>query len=221
MNCEHAVDLIVDSLLDKVDDERRRELTAHIESCRSCAAEAERMGELWRGLGELNPPAAAPHAALELGRRLATARRQHRYAPLLRAAAGVVLVLLGGAGGYVIRGDGSPQGVPAPGVSTFLLLVRGEEPRGPVTGDRLVLEYQAWAASLADEGRLVGANKLTDEPGRWISAPAAGETRTRSDVSGYFLVSASGYDEALEIAESSPHIRYGGTFEIRQIDPVN
>lgn len=95
------------------------------------------------------------------------------------------------------------------------------EPVMRVTGDTLVQEYRAWAASLANEGRLVGANKLTDEPGRWISAFAAVETRTGSDVSGYFLVSASGYEEAMEIARSSPHIKYGGTFEIRQIDPVN
>jgi hypothetical protein len=105
--------------------------------------------------------------------------------------------------------------------STFLFLVRGEEPQAAVSGDTLVREYQAWASSLAQQGRLVGANKLMDEPGRWISAPTLGETRTRSDVSGYFLVSAAGYDEAVEIAGSSPHIRYGGTFEIRQVDPVN
>ena len=85
----------------------------------------------------------------------------------------------------------------------------------------MVGEYQAWAGSLARQGQLVGANKLKDEPGRWISAPTAGETRSRSDVSGYFLVSASGYDEAVEIAGSSPHIKYGGTFEIREVDPVN
>lgn len=221
MKCEHAVDLIVDSLLDELDDGERRELELHIQSCESCAAEAERMGALWKGLGELSVPPAAPHAAVVLGRRLATARRQYRYAPLLRAAAAVVLILLGGAGGYLLRGDGAPRSVPAIGASTFLLLVRGEEPQGPVTGDSLVREYQGWASSLAHQGRLMGANKLMDEPGRWISAPTAGETRTRSDVSGYFLVSASGYDEAVEIAGSSPHIRYGGTFEIREVEPVN
>jgi hypothetical protein len=178
------------------------------------------MGALWKGLGELSVPPAAPHAAVLLGSRLATARRQHRYVPLLRAAA-VVLILLGGAGGYLLRGDGAPRSVPVIEASTFLFLVRGEEPQGPVTGESLVREYQDWASSLARQGYLVGANKLMDEPGRWISASTAGETRTRSDVSGYFLVNASGYDEAVAIAGSSPHIRYGGTFEIREVDPVN
>jgi len=221
MKCEHAGNLIIDSLLDRLDDEARRDLAAHISSCESCADEAERMSTMWQGLAELRVPPAAPHAAFELGRRLATARRYHRFAPLLRAAAGIALIFLGGWGGYMLRETRPSPSVPMTGASTFLFLVRGEEPQAGVTGDSLVREYQAWAASLANEGRLVGANKLTDEPGRWISAFAAVETRTRSDVSGYFLVSASGYEEALEIARSSPHIKYGGTFEIRQIDPVN
>jgi hypothetical protein len=101
------------------------------------------------------------------------------------------------------------------------LLVRGEEPQGAAQGEVLVQEYRDWASSLAADGRLMGANKLTDEPGRWISGSPAGDPRTQSDVSGYFLVNASSYTEATEIAGSSPHIRYGGTFEIRQVDPVN
>ena len=177
------------------------------------------MGALWKGLGELSAPPAAPRAGIVFRRRLA-ATRQQRYAPLLRAAAAVALLLVGGAGGYLLRGPGLAP-VPTAGASTFLLLVRGEEPLAPVSGDTLVKEYGAWAASLAEQGRLVGANKLMDEPGRWISAPASRDTRARSDVSGYFLVSAAGYDEAVEIAGSSPHIRYGGTFEIREVDPLN
>jgi hypothetical protein len=214
MKCEHAIDLIIDSLLDALDEKQRNDLDVHVQSCKTCAAEAERIGALWRGLGQLGLSPAAGQAAGGPGRRMATARWNDRYGPFLRAAAGVALVLLGGAGGYLLRGDGSPPRLPTMGASTFLFLVRGEEPQGPVTG-------QAWAASLAREGHLVGANKLMDEPGRWISASAAGETRTRSDVSGYFVVSAAGYDEAIEIALASPHIKYGGTFEIRQVDPLN
>jgi hypothetical protein len=220
MKCEHAVDLIIDTLLDALDDGQRRDLAVHIQSCESCAAAAERMGALWEGLGELRLPPAAPDAGITFRHRLAATRWQQRYVPFLRAAAAVALLVIGGAGGYLLRGDG-PRSVPAMEGTTFLFLVRGEEPQAAVSGDTLVREYQAWASSLARQGHLVGANKLMDEPGRWISAPTSGETRMRSDVSGYFLVSAAGYDEAVEIAGSSPHIRYGGTFEIRQVDPVN
>ncbi len=37
------------------------------------------------------------------------------------------------------------------------------------------------------------------------------------NLSGYFLITASGQDEALEIAANCPHLEYGGTIEIRRI----
>jgi hypothetical protein len=207
MTCDHAVDLIVDSLLDRLDAEQRRELDAHLASCASCAAEAERMSEMWEGLGRLPAPEPASGAALELGRRLAAER------------AAIALLLLGAAGGYGLRGGG-PEAVTSSDATTFMLLVRGDERmQAPVSGDALVREYMDWASSLRERGRLVGANKLMDEPGRWVSTAAA-ETRLASDVSGYFLITAADYDEAIRIAEDSPHIRYGGTFEIRRVDPL-
>jgi hypothetical protein len=220
MKCENAVDLIVDSLMDSLDDGEQQALLAHLQACAACRAEAEKMKALWDGLGELRIPAARPQAAFEFGRRLSTARSRRRPAPSLQAAAAMALFVIGGAVGFLVGGGGSPPGAPSTDTS-FLLLVRGEEPQGAVQGEALVQEYQAWAASLANDGRLVGANKLTDEPGRWISGAGVGDQRTESDVSGYFVVNAASYGEAMEIAQSSPHIRYGGTFEIREIDPVN
>jgi hypothetical protein len=220
MKCDNAIDLIVDSLMDSLEEEQQKLLEEHLQSCESCAAEARKMNELWAGLGDLNLSRAAPQAPVEFGRRLATRPRRRPVAPLLQAAAAAALFLLGSTAGFLVRGEGAPSAVPSAGPTTFLFLVRGEEPQG-VPGSAVVQEYRDWAVSLASDGRLAGANKLTDEPGRWISGSPAGEIRTRSDVSGYFLVNASDYDEAIEIARASPHIGYGGTFEIRQVDVTN
>jgi hypothetical protein len=219
MKCEHAIDLIVDSLMDSLDEAQQRELSAHLQTCASCAAEADRMKEVWVGLGRLRVPAASPRAAFDLGRRLSTARSRRPAVPLLAAAA-VAFLMLGGVAGFLARGGASPAGGSSPEGSAFLLLVRGDDARQAVPGAALVAEYAAWADSLAGEGRLLGANKLTDEPGRWISGAPAGDPRTRSDVSGYFVVVAADYAEAVEIARTSPHIRYGGTFEIRQVETL-
>jgi len=135
----------------------------------------------------------------------------------VRAAAAVVLFLAGGLAGFVIRGGAPTAG--APDEPNFLLLVRGTEPDATVPVETLVQEYSAWAGELAAAGRLVAAEKLVDDSGRWISGSAV-ETRSQSDVSGYFVISASDYGQAMDIARNSPHVRYGGTFEIRRIDPL-
>ena len=37
---------------------------------------------------------------------------------------------------------------------------------------------------------------------------------------GFFLIAAKGSDEACRLAESWPHFKYGGSIEVRQIDPM-
>ena len=221
MKCDNAVDLIVDSLMDSLDEDQRQALSAHVQSCPSCAAEAARMKGIWQGLGELSVPAASPQAAFDFGRRVLAMRRRPRIAQPMLAAAAVGLLMIGGVSGFMIRGGETPPDPPSAQASAFLFLVRGEVSDETLRGEDLVAEYRSWAASLADQGRLLGSNKLMDEPGRWISGSAAGDSRTQSDVGGYFLVNAASYSEAVAIAGSSPHVRYGGTFEIRQIDPLN
>lgn len=224
MTCEEAAGLIVDALLDSLDDRRATELGSHLEGCRACAAEAEEMAALWDELGEL--PAAGPTAraglrsAVEMGHRIGSGTSRRVSTGALRKAASILLLLAGGVGGYVLRGGLPSAPAPGPGASTFLLLVRGEEPDARIESSVLTAEYGAWAATLAEDGRLVDANKLADEPGRWVSGASVPDERSRSDVQGYFLITAPDYAAAVELAAASPHIRYGGTFEIRQIEPT-
>lgn len=215
MNCETAIDLIIDSLMDTVDPEQRDRLDAHLRSCESCANEARAMGWAWEGLGRLASPEETP---AQVPRLLgpATTVRWAAARPWLRVAAAVALLLVGGAGGFWYRGAASSSPGP-PARTAFLLLVRGHQPEVRVPESTLVREYAAWASTLADQGLLLGAEKLTDDGGRRVSA-AAVETPAESDISGYFLISASDYAQAVEIARTSPHVRYGGTFEIRRID---
>ena len=37
---------------------------------------------------------------------------------------------------------------------------------------------------------------------------------------GYFVLQAESYDAAVDIARSCPHLTYGGSIELRRIDPV-
>ena len=106
---------------------------------------------------------------------------------------------------------------------SFLLLIRGEPDLATGSLEQIVSEYSAWADRLASDGSLLSAEKCKDEPGRWLRSPGRsgdGDQQTQSDIGGYFLIKASDYDAAEAIAVTSPYIKYGGTIELREIDPV-
>ena len=65
-------------------------------------------------------------------------------------------------------------------------------------------EYRGWARDLRAENVVIDGVKLKSAP---------------SPLSGYFMIRARDLDEAKRIAASCPHVRHGGTIEVREIDP--
>ncbi len=217
MKCENVQDLIADSLMDTLPAEEQRDLDSHIATCSVCAEELSKLTQLWSGLAELPAPPVPADSALRLGKHT-NPDRSSATTHLKKAAGLVGLLLL--SGGYGYQMGVRRTGPPANSEGTFIMLVRGEEQNLRASEETLMQEYSAWANSLAERGLFAGGEKLTDEPGRWVASATAGETRSSSDISGYFLITARNYDEAVAIANESPHIRYGGSFEIRQIDDL-
>jgi hypothetical protein len=87
---------------------------------------------------------------------------------------------------------------------------------------RVIDEYRDWAIAREAEGCLVGADKLSDEArimtkneGEIAIAQTLDDTRV---LGGYFTITAKNFDEAVEIAKSHPHLKYGGEVEIRPIE---
>lgn len=110
----------------------------------------------------------------------------------------------------------------------FMLLLH-HEPRNitalaPEEMQARIAEYTAWSQRLVAAGKFQGGQKLADDGGRNITAN--GETlsvtdgpysETKEVIGGYFMVEAAGYDEAVALCEGSPHLKYGGRIEVRQI----
>lgn len=95
----------------------------------------------------------------------------------------------------------------------------------PAQMQSVIKEYGAWAKKMGKEGKLAGGEKLTDEGGRVIKRK--GEKITVTDgpfaeakevMGGVFIIKARSYDEAVEIAKTSPHVKYGVSTHVRQID---
>jgi hypothetical protein len=181
---------------------------------------------------ELAPPPELEEQVVGALRRRGLLRHANRQpAPWLRAvAAGLALLI----SGLVIGRVTAPEGHEAPGHRFLLMLYQGA-PGVALEGEdeaQRVQEYGQWAAELAREGRLEIAEKLAST-GR-VVLPGQGdagdgghvivETRradpSDGEISGFFLIEAGSYDEAVRVAESSPHVRYGGRVAIREIDPT-
>ncbi len=98
----------------------------------------------------------------------------------------------------------------------------------PEQAAAITKEYVGWGDRLRAEGRLKAGEKLTFDAGR-VLRPKGGRVMTTDGpyaeskelLGGFFLIAAADYDEACRTAESCPHFKYGGSIEIRQIDPMN
>jgi len=82
-----------------------------------------------------------------------------------------------------------------------------------------VAEYIAWARSLEENGRTVTGEKL-DDPRRLVAPAAAGPIEGDPigvPVNGFFIVTADNLEEALGLARTCPHLKYGGVIEVRPV----
>lgn len=215
MKCENAIELVLDALFDSLDTESARRLDEHLLSCSSCSEEAAELRRLWNDLGRLRAPAAPKEAAVRFGRSLSTSKNALGR-PALAAAAAVLLLIAGAALGRLLPFPEATDsvGVMTPDARQFLLLIRGEEPERRAPEAQLVREYSEWAGELAAAGRLIAAEKLADDRGRWVRGSGA----SADVISGFFLITAEDYDAAESIARASPHVGYGGIIEVRVVD---
>lgn len=129
----------------------------------------------------------------------------------LTAAAAVAVFAVG-----LTVGRAMPRPAPAPDVPRFLLLLHGgPDGLGAAEEARVAAEYGAWAVGLRESGRFVSGERLGDG-----SAVVPAGREEVDGVRGFFLISASSFDEAVQVARSCPHARRGGRIVVRPIDPT-
>jgi hypothetical protein len=97
----------------------------------------------------------------------------------------------------------------------------------PAEIQKVIEKYIAWGKRLRQAGIITESAKLMDDPGRVIRGRGA-EMRvtdgpyseTKEVLGGYYTIVADSYQHAAERAVDCPHLEYGGTIEVRQVDEL-
>ena len=115
-------------------------------------------------------------------------------------------------------------------MAQFILLLhdRGDfAAMSPEEIQSIIQEYGAWSQGMAEAGKLVGGQKLTDGEGRelrgWeedFSVTDGPLAEAKEVIGGLFHINADDYDDAVSLSKSCPHLKYGGRIELRQVDHV-
>jgi hypothetical protein len=140
----------------------------------------------------------------------------------IAVAAALVLMALGVV--LVARWLSVPQTSPQ---AEFMLVLRSAPRESRATSSdevmKRVKEYSNWARAMREKGMMVGGEKLKDEArvltvtdGRVSVVESQG--LPDNPIAGYFLIHAQDFREATVIAQDCPHLRYGGTIEVRRIE---
>jgi hypothetical protein len=116
-------------------------------------------------------------------------------------------------------------------MASFMLIARdGPQDFADVSPEdmqRIIEKYVAWGNKLEEAGKKKAGSKLRDGEGKVLRGNSGKLTvtdgpfsETKEVVGGYWMIDAADYDEAVELARDCPHIEYGASLEIREVEQV-
>lgn len=152
-----------------------------------------------------------------------TSQSSSRYGTSIRLlAATLAAIALLAAGFFAGKWKAQPATHNQPMFALFLY-----SPATEPENDEHVQEYAGWIRNVGKSGRLAGGEKLTNTgrvlqmtEGNLSIAGFPTAPQNQMVLGGYFIIQAKNYEEAVQIATSCPHLKYGGIIELRQIDSI-
>lgn len=213
---DEILDLLPSVLDGTASPEERERVQRHLDESASSRAKASMMRLAHEAL--LADGARAAHAAQPvrppspLDRRTPPARRRWDAAVLT----GVLGVALGFfAGSRPGEPDAPSAGVP--GLQEYVLLLEETPDTWPPDAPLNRPGYIEWGAELVEAG-VAGAGigrRLQEDDGIYLASdgsaiPAGERPPSVSNFSGWFVVRAASYEDALALARRSPHLDWGG-----------
>ncbi len=113
---------------------------------------------------------------------------------------------------------------------SFMLLLYNDpanwQNMSPEDMQKAVEKFMAWGNKLRSSGVYLASHKLADDAGKVMRGRGQVRTtdgpysETKEVLGGYYLIKAANYNEAVERTRDCPGLEYGGTVEVRQVDPM-
>ena len=114
----------------------------------------------------------------------------------------------------------------------YVFLLQGDSQKSWSAGlspeeiQNVITMYKHWTQKMRENGHILAGHKLKDFEGRVVKGADpklvvmdGPYVESKEIVGGLYVIQAKDYDEAVEIAKTCPHLKFG-TIEIRQIDLV-
>lgn len=141
--------------------------------------------------------------------------RKSNYSRLLMAAAiAGILILAFATGVFYGRTQTEKQYM----FDYVLLLHQTKDFDETATDSQKFQEYSEWMHKIKSSGIAITGEKLSDSSQLVARNLIIGDDNEQSEkTSGLFMLQARSLNEVISIAENSPHVKYGGTIEIRKI----
>ncbi|HWI92581.1 MAG TPA: YciI family protein [Flavisolibacter sp.] len=110
----------------------------------------------------------------------------------------------------------------------FLLIFRtgynNTPERTPEEASAVTLQWMDWIKTIAIENKLVDRGNRLNDSGRVLKSKDVitngPYTEIKETIGGYTLIKAESYDDAIKLSEDCPILSFGGTVEIREINPL-
>lgn len=138
-------------------------------------------------------------------------RTMHTYFKYAAGLAASVLIFF--AGNFLGKQNNLVEIDPLQGYMMILKEDAAFQPGDPMA---MFEEYAAWMNNLYDKGIKITGQELKNEA--WSVTKAGSRAlgqEADTKVTGYFLIEAKSEEEALAVVRDNPHLKYGGTIELK------
>uniref|UniRef100_UPI00404AE318 YciI family protein n=1 Tax=Fulvivirga sp. TaxID=1931237 RepID=UPI00404AE318 len=163
--------------------------------------------DLFEKLKGIKPPIEMEEETISKLKAEGLIQSQNKMIWVYRVAAAIAFFILGYSVFPYLNSNESPA-------YNYMLVLYEDANFKPGPPEEMFDEYSHWMQGIYQNGMAIDGQEM--KPASLLLDGADIRNNATKTVGGYFVLSASSQEEAVKIAQSSPHLKYGGTIEVKE-----